>query len=100
SFATARLRSTPRPRGASGTSVMLSSKSRGSRLRYSSVPSRTQSGILPPAAISLRRMANGLGFGGAAGTEPPQRFEVVELARGLLHHMHDDVAEIEQHPLR
>src|SRR5690606_13242637 len=99
SFATARLRSPLRPRAARGISVMLSSKSRGRRLRYSSVPSRPQPGLRPPAAINLSRMPpSPSGFVGTARAEPPQRFEVVELARGLLHHVHDDVAEVEQDP--
>src|SRR5690606_22718196 len=91
------------PRVLSGISCSSNGSSDGRRRAYSCQPSSTQRGIFEPTAISLIRTAGLFLFArvlcAALLRTLPEAFEVIELARRHLHHMHHHVAQVEQRPL-
>src|SRR5688500_2379245 len=97
----------PAPRVSGLRAINSRRASRGMRRAYSSNPASTHAGILWPIATMTTLMpgaisAGGLPFLAAAGRRRrrgPQFFQVIVLADGGLHDVHDDLTDIHQYPL-
>src|SRR4051812_21701976 len=72
-----------------------------SRPAYSSKPWFTHSGSLVPAATSSKRKTRALDANHFAPcrADVPQALEAIELAYSRQHDVHDDVLQVDQHPL-
>src|SRR5262245_25590777 len=87
---------------ASGISISSNLSPRPKRRAYSATPASIQAGSLWPAAISRMRMAGfWLSYAGFAlhGAQVPELLEPVELADARQHHVHDEVLQVDEHPL-
>src|SRR5581483_2259338 len=90
------------PRGL--TSISSSGSSCDSRLRYSEKPCATHAGMRSHTAIKRARMECPqysllVSRSRIVIAHGPQSLQSIKLADARQHHVHDDVAQIDQHPL-